>query len=112
MSISIKLAFILFSLFLINGCVNEDIRQGFDDQHYKTSIALIELYKIRNGAYPDSLNDIKFIGDWDNQFLFAATYKEAGVGYTLNLKNGGDKKIISHYPKEFWNGVGIQLEKR
>ena len=34
----------------------------FGDQHLKTSVALIELHKVRYGRYPDSLSDLKFTG--------------------------------------------------
>jgi hypothetical protein len=37
----------------------------FGDQHLKTTVALIELHKVRYGKYPDSLSDLKFTGECD-----------------------------------------------
>ena len=34
----------------------------FGDQNLKTTVALVELHKVRFGRYPDSLSDLKFTG--------------------------------------------------
>jgi hypothetical protein len=46
----------------------------FGDQHLKTSVALIELHKVRFGKYSDSLSDLKFTGQWDQIALQAVRY--------------------------------------
>ena len=37
----------------------------FGDQHFKTTVALVELYKVRHGDYPEALSAIDFAGEWD-----------------------------------------------
>jgi hypothetical protein len=37
----------------------------FGDQSFKTAVALIELYHVRHGVYPETLTDLDFTGDWD-----------------------------------------------
>src|ERR1700677_996910 len=34
----------------------------FGDQYLKTAVALVELHKVRSGKYPDSLSNIRYIG--------------------------------------------------
>jgi len=51
---------------LLSGCdFSKKADKTFGDQHFKTSIALIELHKVRFGEYPRELSDLKFMGDWD-----------------------------------------------
>jgi len=45
--------------------VTDPVRPKFGDQHFKTVIALVELQKLRSGAYPEQLKDLQFTGDWD-----------------------------------------------
>lgn len=88
----------------------------FGDQNFKQSIALIELHKIRFGNYPNSLNELKFLGDWDKIYLNGVEYKKLSNGYELNITRGWIGKPELSYPNEFWNGIGlvksnIKLEK-
>jgi hypothetical protein len=46
----------------------------FGDQHLKTTVALVELHKVRYGKYPDSLSDLKFTGQWDQIALQSVRY--------------------------------------
>jgi hypothetical protein len=45
------------------------ITRGFDntfgEQHLKTTVALVDLHKVRYGSYPQALSQLRFIGDWD-----------------------------------------------
>lgn len=86
----------------------QEANNKFGDQHFKTAIALIELYKVRNGEYPASLNDIKFTGDWDAMALASVQYKKNAKGYRLDLMNGwvGQPKDLN-YSQEFWRGLGL-----
>jgi hypothetical protein len=79
----------------------------FGDQHFKTAISLIELHKVRYGAYPDSLADLKFTGDWDAIALASVEYRPRGDGYELNLVRGWMGKPALGYPPEFWQGLGL-----
>ena len=46
----------------------------FGDQHLKTTVALLELHEVRHGKYPDSLSDLEFTGQWDQNALQNAHY--------------------------------------
>ena len=80
----------------------------FGDQHFKTAISLIELHKVRTGAYPLTLADLKFTGDWDQIALSSVEYKRLESGYELNLVRGWVAQPDLTYPDEFWNGLGLQ----
>ena len=102
---------LLFSLTIFSchlGNVTENANRDFGDQHFKTAIALIELYKIRNGYYPASLDSIKYMGQWDQIIFYSVKYEKLDSGYSLDLVNGWiGKPTTLHYPKEFWNGLGL-----
>ena len=100
-------------IFLLIRCVDKGFEEKanaqFGDQHFKTAIALVELYKIREGRYPPSLDSLKYLGDWDQLIFRSVEYKKLDEGYELNLTNGLDgmpKKI--EYPEEFWKGLGLK----
>lgn len=79
----------------------------FGDQHFKTTIALIELHRIRNGAYPERLKDLQFRGAWDAIAINSVEYKKLESGYELNVTRGWMGEPTLTYPKEFWNGLGV-----
>lgn len=79
----------------------------FGDQHFKTAIALIELHKVRNGTYPNSLKDLQFTGEWDQIALTSVNYTKLENGYELTLTRGWVGTPELGYPKEFWQGLGI-----
>ena len=80
----------------------------FADQHFKTTIALVELHKLRNGHYPASLEELQFAGDWDAIALGSVEYRLLDTGYELNVRRGwvGSPPAL-RYPPEFWNGLGL-----
>ena len=100
-------------IFLLAGCISDSFKEKaneqFGDQHFKTAIALIELHKIREGTYPNSLDNLKYLGDWDKIIFNSVEYKKLDEGYELNLTNGwmGKPKELK-YPDEFWNGLGLR----
>jgi len=81
--------------------------QKFGDQHFKTSIALIELHKVRFGEYPASLSDLKFTGEWDQIALGNVDYKRVDNGYELNVTKGWVAQPELRYPDQFWKGLGL-----
>jgi len=92
----------------ISGCaLQKEADQKFGDQHFKTAIALIELHKVRFGEYPNSLNDLKFVGDWDRGALISVAYKKVANGYELDVVKGWVGKPELTYPDEFWKGLGV-----
>ena len=80
----------------------------FGDQHLKTTVALVELYKTRSGRYPQSLRDLKFNGDWDQIALINVRYYPApdGSKYCVEVARGWIGKPALEYPPEFWQGTG------
>jgi hypothetical protein len=80
----------------------------FGDQNLKTTVALVELYKVRYGRYPKSLGDIRFTGDWDQSPLLSVRYYPApdGSKYCVEVVRGWMGKPSLEYPPEFWQGTG------
>jgi hypothetical protein len=98
------------ALFALSAC-GQFVGQAdaqFGDQHFKTSIALIELYHVRHGAYPASLDQLDFIGDWDRIALGSVNYEQLPDGYALDLERGWVGKPTVAYPPEFWKGLGLR----
>lgn len=90
------------------GCdLQKEADQKFGDQHFKTAVALIELHKVRFGDYPNSLSDLKFVGEWDQIALNSVKYKRSGAGYELDVVRGWVGKPELRYPDEFWRGLGV-----
>ena len=103
LSIALLSAVIVFS-----GCAfQQEADRKFGDQHFKTALALIELHKIRFGEYPASLNDLKFVGEWDQIALNGVAYQRLDKGYELNVVRGWVGKPQLQYPPEFWQGLGL-----
>lgn len=100
---------VLVFILLVSGCdFQKHADAKFGDQHFKTAISLIELHKIRTGAYPAALADLKFTGDWDQIALSSVEYKRLGTGYELNVVRGWVAKPNLTYPAEFWDGLGLR----
>jgi hypothetical protein len=111
-----KLAVLFFAAGLLLGCnkinkLEEEADLKFGDQHFKSSVALIELYKVRHGHYPPVKDSIDFIGDWDKMYLMPVEYKRLPDGYELNLVRdfkGNDNIPDLKYPPAFWKGLGLK----
>jgi hypothetical protein len=80
----------------------------FGDQHLKTTIALVELHKVRYGRYPSQLSDLKFQGAWDPIATSAVSYRvnDAGTRYCVEVQRGWVGKPHIEMPAEFWQGTG------
>jgi len=85
------------------------IENKFGDQHLKTSVALIELHKVRYGTYPSKISDIKFTGDWDMIHLGSVDYyvNETRTRYYVGVGRGWVGKPTIELPQEFWQGTGF-----
>ena len=102
------LIIVLVLTLAISGCtVQKEFDQKFGDQHFKTAVALIELHKVRFGEYPNTLKDLKFVGEWDRGSLTAVSYKKVANGYELDVVQGWVGKPELSYPPEFWKGLGV-----
>ncbi len=101
-------ASVLILLITLGGCdFQKQADATFGDQHFKTTISLVELHKIRTGSYPQKLSDLNFTGDWDAIALDSVEYKPLPNGYELNVTRGWIGKPELVYPKEFWQGLGL-----
>ena len=79
------------------------------DQRFKTAIALVELHRLRFGAYPDSFDDLEFLGAQDRHTLLKGLrYEKLSDGYGLDIVSGRDQKPRVTYPPDFWKGLGIR----
>lgn len=80
----------------------------FGDQHLKTTISLLELHRVRYGRYPQSLKELKFVGNWDQIALSVVRYYPAPDGgkYYVEVARGWVGKPVLEYPPEFWQGTG------
>jgi len=102
------LALVLGTALLGAGCsMTQGADAKFGDQHFKTTIALIELYKLRYGHYPDALSDLRYTGDWDAIALNSVAYKRVEDGYELNIVRGWVGPPTLSYPADFWQGLGL-----
>ena len=84
--------------------------QMFGDQHLKTTVALLELHKVRYKKYPASLKDLKFIGDWDLIALRSVSYlpNKDRTAYYVEVQRGWIGKPHLEMPREFWQGTGYR----
>lgn len=109
-----KIFLIVFLLTLVSCDIKNEINkmeeqsdQAFGDQHFKTAISLIELHKVRNGKYPDNLDSLKYLGDWDPMIRSSVYYAKLKEGYQLDLVKGVHAKPKNlRYPAAFWQGLG------
>ena len=86
--------------------------QMFGDQHLKTTVALVELHKVRYGKYPQSIKDLKFIGQWDQLALQNVEYysNSHGTAYFVEVRRGWIGKPEVKMSAEFWSGTGYRPE--
>lgn len=109
---TVNLTSTLLVMLTVAGCIperfKEQANQQFGDQHFKTAIALVELHKLREGEYPQTLNDLKYVGDWDRIIFSSVKYTKLDDGYELDLINGWmGKPEELEYPDDFWKGLGL-----
>lgn len=108
MSLKSILGTLLLSV-MLSGCeFQETADEQFGDQHFKTTIALIELHNVRTGAYPEKLSDLQFLGSWDGMALHSVEYRKLDIGYELNITKGWVGTPALNYPEEFWQGLGLR----
>jgi hypothetical protein len=83
------------------------------DWQFKKALAEIELHKLRNGSYPNSLSDLEFLTPMDSSMSNFVEYTRLDSVYELNLKmefpslDGKETKRANlQYPPAFWKGLG------
>jgi hypothetical protein len=106
----VKVCLIAFVLVTAAGACNfkRQADAKFGDQHFKTAIALVELYKVRHGSYPEALTTLDFVGDWDKVALGSVDYRRLPDGYELNVTRGWVGTPTLVYPADFWHGLGLK----
>lgn len=73
---------------------------------FKNAISNIELYKIRHGYYPVTLDSLEFFQETEINFG-SLNYKRLENGYKLFITVPFANDTLN-YPKEFWKGLGIK----
>jgi len=119
-----KLIAPLMLMALLSSCIPDSVKEKmnegmmvgqemFADQEFKTAIANIELYKLRNGNYPNALSELRFLAPMDSSTFDHIEYTRRDSVYELNLKyefpslSGKETKAIQlKYPPAFWKGLG------
>jgi len=83
-------SFALWAFFLGQTGFTRGPDNMFGDQYLKTTVALVELHKVRNGAYPHALSDLQFVGEWDRAALMSVKYCAAddGQSYFVEVSRG------------------------
>ena len=86
----------------------EPLDRKFGDQHLKTAVALIELHKVRYGEYPETLDDLRYTGEWDTIALHSVEYTpNAGhTAYFVEVERGWAMKPELEMPPGFRRGTG------
>ena len=104
--------YIHFSLIIIFlcGCDFEipEINEKFGKQNFVSAVSIIELHNTRYGFYPDSLDELEFLGDWDAIWLSAVRYEKLDEGYNLFVERGHMGKPKLKLSIEFKRGLGIK----
>jgi ClpA/ClpB-like protein len=79
------------------------------DQLFTIAIAFIELYRLRDGTYPDSLEALPFLSAHDRHSLVSGLrYEKLPDGYALDVVMPEGEKPALSYPPDFWPGLGIR----
>ena len=101
-------------LFAANSPGARQSDKDFGDQHMKTAVALLELYKVRHGSYPARLADLDYMGEWDRIILSTMAYYPNAdrSAYFVEVTKGWMGRPHLSYPPEFWRGTGFREELR
>ena len=77
-------------------------------QYFISAVSIIELHKLRNDTYPDSLKDLEFLSDSDDVWLSFVRYKKKLDGYNLYIKRSDSGSHSIEIPVKFKKGLGIK----
>src|SRR5574337_1826768 len=88
--------------------MNEGLKQSqkmMAGMNFIHAINYIEVYKLRNGEYPESLSQIKFTSEFDGAVFSSLEYQKLDSGYVLNTvmrysnMNGAQDSLVKlNYP--------------
>lgn len=103
-----KIVLILSLVIALSGCFEfPGADQKFGKQNFVSSISIIELHKTRTGVYPNTLRDLKYLGDWDQIWLQSVKYEKVENGYNLFVVRGYSKEPDLEMPEGFKEGLGL-----
>ncbi|MDM7862304.1 hypothetical protein QTP81_16980 [Alteromonas sp. ASW11-36] len=107
-----KLLSALTLLLALTACdFNFDIPHAdetFGTQNFVSAVSIIELHNVRNGEYPEDLDELEFLGNWDAIWLSAVRYEKVDNGYNLFVERGWATEPNLVFPIRFKQGLGIQ----
>lgn len=103
----------IFFLLVLTSCGFSDFKEKADtkfaDQHFKSAIAHIELYNLRYGKYPETIDKLTYLGDWDKIIFGSISYQKLDTGYQLDVKTPTSQTQPElAYPADFWQGIGLK----
>lgn len=119
-----RLIALTFLTFTFTACIPDNVKEKMNeglmiaqqmvaDQEFKKAIAQVELHKLRNGSYPNSLSELQFLSSADSTIFTYVEYNRLDTVYELNLKRpflsmDGSKMAMPqlNYPPDFWKGLG------
>ena len=119
-----KYVILISTLISFSSCIPDTLKEKMNegmsmaqtmmaDQQFKSAIAQVELHKLRNGTYPNSLSELQFLSAMDSSMFHSIEYTKLDTAYEMNINldvpsfDGGSKKRIHlNYPPEFWRGLG------
>ncbi len=103
-------ASLIIAVLMLSGCdfeIPHGIDEKFGDQHFKSAVSAIELHKTRHGNYPSSLEELEYLGDWDEIWLNSVSYEKAGSGYNLYIERGWVGEPSLELPEGYKTGLGL-----
>lgn len=62
--------------------------ETFGKQNFVSAVSIIELHQLRNHIYPDSLDELEYLGDWDAIWLSAVRNERVEGGNNLYVERG------------------------
>lgn len=109
-SVTKRILIIFSALWLLSACEFPvpHADKTFGTQNFVSAVSLIELHKVRNGVYPDSLDDLEFLGAWDAIWLNSVRYEKQLDGYDLFVERGWVNEPNLSFPITFKKGLGIK----
>lgn len=86
----------------------EDLNKSLAKSSFTAAIQLLELHKIRNGEYPASLSELKYVGSFDKESLGFVRYERSGDGYNLYIHKTWSSNSELEFNSRFKNGLGLE----
>ncbi|WP_028025444.1 hypothetical protein [Enterovibrio calviensis] len=105
-----KTVLIFLMTVVMSGCdfPTESMDEKFGEQNFNSAISLIELHNVRNGSYPQRLDDLEFLGEWDAIWLSSVEYTKTETGYNLFVNKGWVSEPDLKISTRFKQGLGLE----